>query len=287
MNKKLPKAPKGAVALPEGAFWLLVTGQEPTEEEVPFFWEMFCRKKEGWKHYQKGFGWIILAFWISVDAFGILWCLGMNWFSVPKLTLRDAFGCLEKMVSANLNTMAWRFAQWNLPKHGFYFQVGELQWSVWEKPLSMQGSQQEKGPHDLVGLSMDRGLPPRSGEVIIMYMLFQMHLVVFWNNTGDFVGISDHIHMFPSKLLAKKQEVLPFYWSIYPFHGDLWRLDPPPPWEVKGLTQEFHKRSALPANVPRNNGGWGRSRKRLVEYPINPCMAYMYLHGDSGNAWNS
>lgn len=111
VNKKLPKAPKGAVALPEGAFWLLVTGQEPTEEEVPFFWEMFCRKKERWKHYQKGFGWIILAFRISVDAFGILWCLGMNWFSVPKLTLRDAFVCIEKMVSANLNTMAWRFAQ--------------------------------------------------------------------------------------------------------------------------------------------------------------------------------
>lgn len=56
--------------------------------------------------------------------------------------------------------------------------------------------------------------------------------------------------MFPSKFLAKNKG-LTFYWSIYPFHGDLWRLDTPPPWEVKGLTQEFHKRSALPANVPR------------------------------------
>ena len=43
MNKKLPKAPKGEVALPEGAFWLLVTGQEPTEEEVPLR-EMFHNK---------------------------------------------------------------------------------------------------------------------------------------------------------------------------------------------------------------------------------------------------
>lgn len=34
MNKKLPKAPGGQVALPEGAFWLLVTGQVPTDEEV-------------------------------------------------------------------------------------------------------------------------------------------------------------------------------------------------------------------------------------------------------------
>lgn len=56
MNKKLPKAPKGAVALPEGAFWLLVTGQEPTEEEVPFFWEMFCRKKRGENTTKKDLG---------------------------------------------------------------------------------------------------------------------------------------------------------------------------------------------------------------------------------------
>lgn len=57
--------------------------------------------------------------------------------------------------------------------------------------------------------------------------------------------------MFPSKFLAKKTRGLTPYWSIYPFHVHLWRLDTRPPWEVKGLTQEFHKRSALPANVPR------------------------------------
>ena len=34
VNKQLPKAPGGNVALPEGAFWLLVTGQVPTDEEV-------------------------------------------------------------------------------------------------------------------------------------------------------------------------------------------------------------------------------------------------------------
>ncbi|CAK9014477.1 unnamed protein product [Durusdinium trenchii] len=34
VNTKLPKAPGGSVALPEGAFWLLVTGEEPSAEEV-------------------------------------------------------------------------------------------------------------------------------------------------------------------------------------------------------------------------------------------------------------
>eukprot|EP00438_Fugacium_kawagutii_P019869 Skav227964 [mRNA] locus=scaffold146:776075:782637:- [translate_table: standard] len=34
VNKKLPKAPGGNVALPEGAFWLLVTGQVPSDEEA-------------------------------------------------------------------------------------------------------------------------------------------------------------------------------------------------------------------------------------------------------------
>ena len=105
----------------------------------------------------------------------------------------------------------------------------------------MQGSQQEKGPHDLVGLSMDRGLPPRSGEVIIMYMLFQMHLVVFWNNTGDFVGISDHIHMFPSKFLAKNKRS---YLSIDPYILSMeicgvWTR--PPPERSKALPKSFTK----------------------------------------------
>jgi len=44
VNKKLPKAPKGAVALPEGAFWLLVTGQEPTEEEVKGLTQEFHKR---------------------------------------------------------------------------------------------------------------------------------------------------------------------------------------------------------------------------------------------------
>lgn len=34
VNNHLPKAPGGNVALPEGAFWLLVTGEEPSPEEV-------------------------------------------------------------------------------------------------------------------------------------------------------------------------------------------------------------------------------------------------------------
>lgn len=48
----------------------------------------------------------------------------------------------------------------------------------------------------------------------------------------------------------KKQEVL---LSIDPYILSLWICGvwTRPPWEVKGLTQEFHKRSALPANVPR------------------------------------
>lgn len=33
-QKLLPKAPGGAEPLPEGLFWLLVTGQVPTEEQV-------------------------------------------------------------------------------------------------------------------------------------------------------------------------------------------------------------------------------------------------------------
>jgi len=33
-NKELPKAPGGEAALPEAAFWLLLTGEVPTEEEV-------------------------------------------------------------------------------------------------------------------------------------------------------------------------------------------------------------------------------------------------------------
>lgn len=33
-QKLLPKAPGGEEPLPEGLFWLLVTGQVPTEEQV-------------------------------------------------------------------------------------------------------------------------------------------------------------------------------------------------------------------------------------------------------------
>lgn len=33
-NKELPKAPGGECALPEGAFWLLMTGEVPTEDDV-------------------------------------------------------------------------------------------------------------------------------------------------------------------------------------------------------------------------------------------------------------
>jgi len=44
VNKKLPKAPGGQVALPEGAFWLLVTGQVPTDEEVKGLTEEFHKR---------------------------------------------------------------------------------------------------------------------------------------------------------------------------------------------------------------------------------------------------
>merc|ERR1719221_998576 len=33
-NKQLPKAPGGEAALPEAAFWLLLTGEVPSEEDV-------------------------------------------------------------------------------------------------------------------------------------------------------------------------------------------------------------------------------------------------------------
>merc|ERR1719343_772062 len=33
-NKELPKAPGGEAALPEAAFWLLLTGEVPTSEDV-------------------------------------------------------------------------------------------------------------------------------------------------------------------------------------------------------------------------------------------------------------
>merc|ERR1719468_449757 len=37
VNKKLPKAPGGEAALPEAAFWLLLTGEIPSEEETKAF----------------------------------------------------------------------------------------------------------------------------------------------------------------------------------------------------------------------------------------------------------
>merc|ERR1712194_417162 len=36
-NKQLPKAPGGEAALPEAAFWLLLTGEVPTDEETRAF----------------------------------------------------------------------------------------------------------------------------------------------------------------------------------------------------------------------------------------------------------
>lgn len=32
---------------------------------------------------------------------------------------------------------------------------------------------------------------------------------------------------------------------------------------------------STPSKCASDTGGWGRSRKRLVEYPINPCMVYV------------
>ncbi|CAJ1436655.1 unnamed protein product [Effrenium voratum] len=46
VNKDLPKAPGGNVALPEGAFWLLVTGQVPTDEEVKGLTEELHKRAE-------------------------------------------------------------------------------------------------------------------------------------------------------------------------------------------------------------------------------------------------
>jgi citrate synthase len=36
-RKQLPTAPGGTEPLPEGLFWLLLTGQVPSTEQVPFF----------------------------------------------------------------------------------------------------------------------------------------------------------------------------------------------------------------------------------------------------------
>jgi citrate synthase len=44
VNEKLPKAKGGEVALPEGAFWLLLTGEEPTEADVNGLTEEFHKR---------------------------------------------------------------------------------------------------------------------------------------------------------------------------------------------------------------------------------------------------
>lgn len=43
-QKKLPKAAGGEEPLPEGLFWLLVTGDIPTQEQVP--WGGGCKTPE-------------------------------------------------------------------------------------------------------------------------------------------------------------------------------------------------------------------------------------------------
>mmetsp|Transcript_16921 Transcript_16921/g.28030 ORF Transcript_16921/g.28030 Transcript_16921/m.28030 type:complete len:469 (-) Transcript_16921:92-1498(-) len=46
VNKELPKAPGGESALPEAAFWLLLTGQAPTEEECRGMTEELHRRAQ-------------------------------------------------------------------------------------------------------------------------------------------------------------------------------------------------------------------------------------------------